>query len=574
MTDADLTLLTQRVAARLPDVSSLALTPDGADRLVWTGACTAPPLMGPTTGSAPLYDGTDAMAPMLAELIAGGTMSRLLPEIVLTEDTAITVGPHTLRIAEERTAFRQQPRTDGGYGERDAGEDLVKVEMALRAAPLDTLEIPGVALALLTSLRCARLGMARTDGGRWMEAQQNAPCGTGKAPVASEASANGAGAVPSLPSVLEAPTRAAPWDEEGYRMVEPRPESTDFGDHWFARHSDLDEDGIVTWDTQWTSGSADSEAEARAEADADLRMHGVAFSVSDASPADLVAWERAEQWAKSVIVGAEIYELMDHGDYAEALAVCERLIAEPDGGPLRHLLGALASVIRAEMPFDDATAEDAAEARGADRERARIAVWLRDEARRPPVLPPMPDGAQYALTLTAIANDVAEGRYLEALAEGIEDAPTQAYDDSLEPLTVPVGTSYLATADGIVALPDATPEDDAAWSRMALHGVDEAASSATIAEGMKNLERWLHYDADGFLAGHRALLYEAKWDGRIADGEALVQQLRELADSARDPELAERLRSHVVTSAAFLGPHDAEQADALLHPWQHDARKP
>lgn len=216
MTDTDLTLLTKRVASRLPDVRGLVIVADpGPVRTTLAASYT---LAGePRTTTADVFTGADVSAcvHVLTRAIYEATETRRLTEAVLTEDTSVVLNGHALRIAEQQRVVRAEARVDGvGYTAADAERDLGLVAEALcKSAGYDDASAKAFvddAIDLLGRLRLTAFGAPlSSEGGRYLAAQANghaqrepavAPNGSRDVPDASEAGE-------TAPSVVEAPAR-------------------------------------------------------------------------------------------------------------------------------------------------------------------------------------------------------------------------------------------------------------------------------------------------------------------------------------------------------------------------------
>jgi hypothetical protein len=180
--DADLHLLRQRVAARLPDVRGLTIEseehPPGC--LYITGAH-----KGATFDLRMVPDGTIDTATVIAmglacefDRIPEQRPVRLLPEVVLQEETVVTLNGHSLRLAEQQRVVRAEPRATAPvsttYTEEMAHRDVERLSGLMSLEVGDT-ERDRHALLVLSKLHCFRLGApADTEGHRWARAQYEA----------------------------------------------------------------------------------------------------------------------------------------------------------------------------------------------------------------------------------------------------------------------------------------------------------------------------------------------------------------------------------------------------------------
>lgn len=172
----DLLLLTQRIAARLPDVRGLVLTPLADGYVTYAYTCNGAVYASP--GGARWLSGD--LAVHIADLIAEKTRTRLLPEVILQGDTVVTLNGYSLRIAERQQVARAEARVDGqAYTVADAERDLGLVAEALcRESGYDDATAPmfvASALDLLARLRLTAFGAPQSSsGGRWLAAQHAA----------------------------------------------------------------------------------------------------------------------------------------------------------------------------------------------------------------------------------------------------------------------------------------------------------------------------------------------------------------------------------------------------------------
>lgn len=234
-TPTDLRLLTQRVASRLPDVRGLVLTVDDGRlhyEMKWAENV--------VKGWVPAFTSVHVQAGVVAEDIAATTGTRLLAEVVLTDDTSVVLNGHALRIAERQQVVRAEPRVprpppSTAYAEADARADMQRLSDLIHEGILDYMReeftyLPGGdiddasardrrALLVLSKLNAFRLGApADTEGHRWARETYEAMVATDttedsdsvalEAPVSRPADTGGSGQPPHpTASVLDAPTR-------------------------------------------------------------------------------------------------------------------------------------------------------------------------------------------------------------------------------------------------------------------------------------------------------------------------------------------------------------------------------
>lgn len=275
-----LALLRGRLAARLPDIQGLGLAWTVQDGLQVSGRVEQDEFV---VGSWP--SGTDdeivEHAIEQVRLYVNAALNvgraerfrlRVLPEVVLREDTAVLLNGHQLRIAERGEAVSVRPRAaPGGYTEEDAQQDIRRLATALcdEAETMDT--DPQVqdflqdAALLLSKLIGWRRGTAGSEGDAYAKRLWESGPGDWE-PVPLRSS----GAVRREETET---TRTASGWTDGYRYLHPMPAPGGaFSDTWVSRVSAGGDD--VCWETDYASGTEDTEAAAMAAADADLRAHG------------------------------------------------------------------------------------------------------------------------------------------------------------------------------------------------------------------------------------------------------------------------------------------------------------